>query len=268
MFVGGAIGEPGVFERAAHVDRVGRDQHLPARRAQYHRHVPERVSGRVDRAHAAVAEDVERAREARERLGSPGALEVEQPVVEAVVELALDVAVELAVLGSGRPLRSADEERRAGVLRDRAGVVDVQVRHQHDLDVRGLDAALAQLRRGRLVGGHLDALEGDLREAAEVRRRVGGDRGVEAGVDQDRPGAGVLHQEGRHRHVEPVLALDAEPERAPPGEPALLAQEPRLGPDHLAGEQRLQLDASALAPAGERQLSWPGLGCGRHPARP
>jgi hypothetical protein len=142
------------------------------------------------------------------------------------------------------------------------------VGHQDDLDVSGLDAARAQLSRRRLVGRHLDALERDLREPAEVRGRLGGDGRVEARVDQDRAGAGVLDQEGGHGHVQPVLLLDAEPERAPPREPPLLAQEPCLRPDHAPGQQRVQLDARAVAPAGERQLSGPCFGGGRHLARP
>jgi hypothetical protein len=124
--------------------------------------VAERVSGGVDGAHAAVAEQVEGAREAGERLGV-AALEVEQAPVEAVVELALDVTVELAVVGGGGPLRGAHHEGRLGVLRDRARVVDVQVRHHDDLDPGGLDAAGPQLCRHRLLGLHLDVPERELR---------------------------------------------------------------------------------------------------------
>jgi hypothetical protein len=147
-------------------------------------------------------------------------------------------------------------------------VVDVEVRHHHHLHLRRLDAARAQLGRDGLLGLHLHVLERELREPAEVGLRVRRDRGVEARVDQDRPDAGVLDEEGRHGHVQPVLLLDSEPERASPREAALLAQEPRPGADHLAGQQRVQLDAGALAAAGERQLSGPGLGGGRHLARP
>ncbi len=68
--------------------------------------------------------------------------------------------------------------------------------HHDDRDLAGVEAALAQLR------GHVFArLQRRLAEAgaepAEVLAPAGGDRGVKAGVDEDRPGAGVADQEGR-----------------------------------------------------------------------
>jgi hypothetical protein len=64
-------------------------------------------------------------------------------------------------------------------------VVEVHVGHHHDRDLAGLEAALAQLRWHVFAG-----LEGRLaragRECAEVLLRVGRDRGMQAGVDEDR----------------------------------------------------------------------------------
>jgi hypothetical protein len=83
------VGEAHLVEVLSQVDRVARQEHLAGMQAYHDRQVPERVARRVDAAHAPVAEQVERAPEAGERLGR-GTLEVEQAVVEGVVELAPD----------------------------------------------------------------------------------------------------------------------------------------------------------------------------------
>ena len=81
-------------------------------------------------------------------------VEVDEAVVEAVVELALHVAVARAAVGGRLPLGGGDEERGLREVRDRACVIGVEVGHDHRLHARRLDALLAQLRRHRLLGPH------------------------------------------------------------------------------------------------------------------
>ncbi len=82
-----------------------------------------------------------------------------------------------------------------------------------------------QLGGHRVRGLHLRR-EHARAHPAEVLLRVDGDRGVEARVDQDPPGARVLDEEGDVGHLARVAAHARE--RAQPGEAALLAVEPRV----------------------------------------
>src|SRR5680860_550481 len=117
VLVGHPVGQRGVGDRLPRVGGVGGQQDLPIGESKDDGAVSGRVAGREHDPHAAVAEQVERAAEAGERVGGV-ALEVEQPVVEGMVELALDVAVGHAAADGGLPLGGAEDERRAGELGD------------------------------------------------------------------------------------------------------------------------------------------------------
>ena len=227
-----------------------------ARRAD-HRHVAGAVAGGVGEADRAVAEEVEGAAEAgvgvdrrrgrsrpcgsrrRSRSGRGGSR----------------CSSGLRAVGGRLPLGLADDEGRAGELGDRRGVVEVQVGHHHDRDLARVEAALAQLRGDVFAG-----LEGRLAEAgaerAEVLLRVGGDRGVQAGVDEDRAGARVADQEGRAPGPRSRLAGAAAPAAAsavmkrPPGLtiisrakstwPATSGSTVTVAPRRAAGERLVQ----------------------------
>ena len=89
-------------------------------------------------------------------------------------------------------------------------------------------------------------------EAAEVLLAVGGDRGVQAGVDEDRPGAGVADEEGGDGDFRRRLAGDQRPQQlqrleAPPGP---FHHRPR--PFDVAGDQRLDDNRRPGGAPGER----------------
>ena len=228
--------------------------------------MPERVAGREGDAHAAVAEDVERAAEALVGRGV-GALEVERAVVEGVVELALAVAVLRPLVVAAAHSALLTRNVASPKSDDRAGVVGVQVGHDHDVPI--WLAAMPRARScadDRLLGRHLDVFEDERRARPRFACRLDGDRGVEAGVDQHRAGAGVVDEERGHRQAPPLAARHAEAERLAPGQPAGLAQEERRRADRGAGQQRLDADGGALLAAGQRQRRGPGLGGGSHRA--
>jgi hypothetical protein len=129
----------------AGVGGVADDQHLALGAAQDHRHVAQRVAGREGDADAPVAEQVERAPEPRER-ADLRVVEVEQPVVEGMVEVARHVAVApRARLVGDLPLLLAEDERRARELNHAARVIEVEVGHHDQLHLRRLDPARAEL---------------------------------------------------------------------------------------------------------------------------
>jgi hypothetical protein len=90
------------------------------------------------------------------------------------------------------PLGTAHHEGRRRELGDAAGVADVQVGHHHGSDPGGVDAPAAQLGGERLPGLHLQVAEGERAYAPEALGGLDRNGGMEPGVDQDRPGAGVL----------------------------------------------------------------------------
>jgi hypothetical protein len=140
----------------------------------------------------------------------------------------------------------------------------MEVCHHDDAHAARLDAALAQLCGQRLAWVHLEPLECELVDAPEALARADGYGGMEPGVDQHRPGAGVLEQERDDRDRHPLRARNAEAERAAPGEPALLAQEVGRRRHGAAAEQRMESDRRLLAPAGERELGRARLRGGGH----
>ena len=83
---------------------------------------------------------------------------------------------------------------------------------------------LAQLGGKRLAGVHLQVAEGERADAPEALGRLDRDGRVQAGVDQDRPGAGVLDEEGDDRDRDPGVLPDPDAEPAKAGEAAGLAQ--------------------------------------------
>jgi hypothetical protein len=143
-------------------------------------------------------------------------------------------------------------------------VIGVQVGHHHRRDLRRLDPFRSQLGGRGLVGIHPHVLEQGALDAPEVLPRVNCDRGVEAGIDQHGARAGVLDEERGNRQFEPLPPRDPEAERPLPGQAPVLTQEPRLGADHVAGQQRVEAHARALAAAGQGQLGGPWFGGGRH----
>ena len=94
-------------------------------------------------------------------------------------------------------------------------MIHVQVGHHDDTDVARLDAARASLCRGRLLGLHLEGVEAP-DQAAHVLLRIGGDRRVQACIDQDLADARMLDQEHRRGELEPFLLRRADaPQRRP-----------------------------------------------------
>ena len=184
--------------------------------------------------HAAVAEEVERPPERRERAHA-SLVEVDRVPVEGMVDVPGAVA-----LGDRRapvrrlPLTPGHEEGRARELGDSARVVVVQVRHDDEPHIIGVDATLAKLRWNCLLGLHLDGLgPGGGHEPPEVFPRVLGHRGVEAGVDQERSEPRVLDQERHERDRHPVVARLPESERAQLRERAAATVRPGVGPGRL-----------------------------------
>jgi hypothetical protein len=112
-----------------------------------------------------------------------------------VIEVGAAVAVEegAGAVRGRLPLGLADHEGGAGELGDRRSVFEMHAGHHHDRDLARLEVALAQLGGDVFAGGE-GRLAGACRERAEVRPRVCRNRGVQAGVDEDRPGAGSIRK--------------------------------------------------------------------------
>ena len=209
-------------------------------------------------AHAAVSEHVERACEAGERVGVVR-VEVDQAVVEAVVELALDVAVALAAARAAASHSAVDTRKVASGKSEIAlawsGWRWVMIT---TFTLEGSMPALAQLRSGRLLGPHVDVPVEELPE--RPRFDLGLDRHgpVEAGVDQDRSGRRVLHEEALDRRLQPLVLRHPEAERLAPGHAALLAQEPCRRALDRGREERVQ--RARFAPS---RPPWSGSSAGR-----
>jgi hypothetical protein len=137
----------------------------------------------------------------------------------------------------------------------------VQVGHHDHAHVAVPDPVVAQLVAQRLLGGHPDA-EQARPHAAEVLRRIDRDARVQPGVDEDRPGAGMLDQEGRDGQPDPARARPEEHPRR--GEAARRARQEAGRCEHLAGQQRVQPDRRVRLPARERKAGRLGLGRDRH----
>jgi hypothetical protein len=223
------------------------------------------VAGGVDDPHAAVAEQVDGAAEGGERV-HVGGLEVDRSVLEGMIELPADVAIELAATCGRLPFLVADDERGRRELGDPAGVVGMQMGHHHRPDRRRVDLPCAQLRRDRLVGSHLQVLEEQAAHRPHALLAVDGHGGVEARIHEDRPGAGVLHQERRHGEVDPLVARNADAESLQLAHAPLHAVQVGRRHGHPRAEQRPQPHGGAGLAAWQRQLGRAGLCCGAHPA--
>ena len=194
VLVGHLVRQHALLERARRVDRVARRPAPRGRLGAAHRRVPVRVPRGEDGAHAAVAEQVERAAEASRTTRVRASRSRTCGSRSAWSNWLLHVAVgRLRRPLSRLPLLLREHERRVGELgRSRS---------------RGRSAGGSSARTGRrparcprarscagtaCSGVHLQAARGVREEAAEVLLRVDGHGRVEAGVDQDGPGAGVL----------------------------------------------------------------------------
>ena len=153
-----------------------------------------------------------------------------------------------------RPLAPIEHEPRGGQPAGGADVVEVQVGQHDRLDRGRLDAALARLRDRVLSVG-------DAQHAQPPEQPF--EPPVETGVDQQRPRAGVLDQEGGDRAPAPAPARHPKAERAQP------AQRPRWPPEEagrrreLAGQERMHAHRRARPAAGQRQAG--RLGRRAHP---
>ena len=108
-----------------------------------------------------------------------------------------------------------------------------------------------------LLGAHVDPVQAPVHRA-QVLLRVDRDRRVEAGIDDDRPDAGVLDQEGHDRQLDPVL-LRAED--APRGAQLAGGHRHELGwRVHVGAHHRVQHDGGALLPPGKGLRQPAGLG--------
>ncbi len=156
-----------VVEAAREVGDVDAEHELP----DLHGLVPRRVAGSEEQEHRAVAEEVVVA-----------VHELERAVGVGVVARAVEVPLDGGVVVPGRPFVPLHHERHLlGNQRQRAGVVEVQVREHDPGDRRQVD----------LVGDAQLLLQ---REGPDGLRALG----VKAGVDED-PLAVGLDQVGRNR---------------------------------------------------------------------
>ena len=96
-------------------------------------------------------------------------------------------------------------------------------------------------------------------DPAEVLVPVGGDRGVQAGVDQDRAGARVAEQEGRDGHRRGGLAGEQGPQQLQGLETTPRPLHHRLRPGDPAGDDRFDRDRGAGSTAGEWLVQRLGL---------
>lgn len=223
----------------------------------------EGMSGRREQAHRAVAEEVERT------LESPVAAHVGSGVVqdapvERLVEMCVAVALTEPAGACRLPFGAVDDERRVRELGRAAGVVAVKMRHDDDADLLGLDAERAQSRGGRLVAFHSRGQQPCL-TMAQARARVLCDRGVEAGVDQQRSGGRMLDEEDGDGHPAPARARRRQ--AAQPGQRATRTVERGRRQPHLAAAQRSHAHRRTAAAAGEREPDGLGHGRDRHVAQ-
>ncbi len=129
-------------------------------------------------------------------------------------------------------------------------MVGVQVGHDDQLDIVGVDAADGELGTQRLLGLHpqLREAERDHSPKALLRspRRY---RGMQASVDQERPSTGVLEEKGNDRDVEHLAGRHPEAESAGRAEQPGRTEEPAWGTLELPAEKRVKPDRRAGTPA-------------------
>jgi hypothetical protein len=136
-------------------------------------------------------------------------------------------------------------------------VVEVKVRHHHEADRLGVDAAGAQLRGQVLAGLELRLGEvGD--QPAEVLGGSRRNRGMQARVDEERAGGGMVDEEGGNRQRQPLRARGAEAEH-PHGRELSVALDEPAGRVHPPAEQWFDRYGRPLEPARERRGEPPGV---------
>jgi hypothetical protein len=143
-------------------------------------------------------------------------------------------------------------------------VIAVEVGHHHHLHVLRREAAVAKLRSGVLAPLEL-VVAGE--DAPEVVAGVRRDRGVEAGVDQDRPDGRVLDQVDRAREPRVVLARDPDPPRGQHSADAAVLHLEEAGREHgRPAVHRLDHDGGAvgLRTARERPVERHRVGSDLH----
>ena len=143
-------------------------------------------------------------------------LEVERPPVEGVVELAAPVALECA-----RPSRPPPTRRLETTKVDSGNSAIPLAWSEWRWVITttptcgGLDAERAQLRRHGLLRLHRHVLDHAPRECARTPRAAPSrSRGGSPCPRARGPAPGMLHEERDHRHLHPLVARHADPERA------------------------------------------------------
>ena len=194
-------------ELAERVEGVAADDEVAVGEAGDHGLVPGAVAGGVGEPDRPVPEEVEGAAE-----GGIGAdvapVEVDRAIVECVVEVGGPVAAQQgpAAVGSRPPTRPRRRRRWTGGTPRSPRLWS---RWRWVMITIGTSPASSPLARS-WAGTSCAGLEARLgvsgRRRAEVLLGVAGDRGMKAGVDEDRAGAGVADQEGRDRYLVGRLA--------------------------------------------------------------
>jgi hypothetical protein len=119
-------------------------------------------------------------------------------------------------------------------------VIEVHVGHDDEPDRPPVNAAAAELRGQVLAGLELWPRQaGD--PPSEVLRRLRGNRGMEPGVDDERPRRRVPDQEGGHGKLDPARAPRPETEHAQARQPRG-PLDVRAGSVEAAAEDRLDDD--------------------------
>lgn len=155
------------------------------------------------------------------------------------------------------PFPLIDDEGGLREVLHRARVVEVQVGHDHGRDLARAHPAIEQLPSDGLLRREAEG-EGTA-ELAELLAGTVSDALVQAGVDQDIPGARVLDQERGDRYPPPgaPASVQAEPPRSREGAGRLVHVALRRA--HLTAHQRVQPDAGIAAAAGEREPDGGGV---------
>ena len=201
---------------------------------------PARVPGGEGEPDRAVAEEVVGAAEARVGVDL-AAVEVDRAVVEGVVEVLAPVAVEQRF----RARRVAAFHSASLTTKVDCGnseIAELWSRCRWVMTTIGTSPgsrpAFAQLRRDVFAGLEARLAEARRRGAPKFSRAVGRDRGVQAGVDEDRAGARVAEQEGGAGDLHRRLAAEQGPRQLQRQEAAARALHHRARPGDVAGDHR------------------------------
>lgn len=170
--------------------------------------------------HRAVAEQIQRAREAITRHAGS---QVKRAPGERPVDRRATVALQEPAAQRLLPLAPIEEELRVGQHAGATDVVEVQVSQHDGPDRSRLHAALTRLRRGVLILGDTQH-EPPREQWAKQRRRVAQHARIKASIDEQRTRTGVLDQEGLQRAPAPAPGRDLK------AQGAQLPERPRRAP--------------------------------------